>query len=103
MSKSKLVETNIYRVLKPCSNCPFTDDGKKLNLNRERVSELKEMLLNDGNFVCHKTAYNLDVDMEKSDCKQERKMCAGAYEFLKKENKLNEPMRLALRLGIETF
>jgi len=104
MSDEELVETNVYRVLKPCSNCPFTDNGEAMHLRDGRVDEIKAMLLEDkGNsFNCHKTVYNLEKDMSPYDGgKHPLKMCAGAYNFLKKEDKPNDIMQIAERLGIE--
>lgn len=98
----KHVETNVYRVLKMCPNCPFKDNGKAMHLNDGAVEEIKKDLLeNDGSFNCHKTVYNLDMEMNSCGCKQELKMCAGAYEFLKKEDKPNQQMRLAKVFGVE--
>ena len=99
---SDIVKTNIYRCIEYCPNCPFLDNGKKINLNDSRVDEIKEMLLNerDSSFNCHKTVYNLDNKMEKSE-PQALKMCYGAYKYLLKHNKPNQQMRLAERLGID--
>ena len=100
----EIVETNCYRVLKPCSNCPFVDNGKAMHLDEGRVDGLKEMLLEDsGNsFNCHKSVYNLDKNMNPYDGgTQPLKMCAGAYNFLKKMGKPNDIMQIAERLGVE--
>ncbi len=97
-----LVETNIYRVLKQCSNCPFKDNGEEIHLKAGRVDEIKKELLESdyNSFNCHKTVYNLDKDM-KNGKKQQEKMCAGAYEYLKSINRPNISMRMAASLGIE--
>lgn len=99
----EVVESNVYRVTQMCSNCPFKDNGKSIQLNEGRVEEIKEMLLEGTHksFNCHKTVYNLDVNMEPYQGTQELKMCAGAYEFLKKQGKPNAQMQIAKRLGIE--
>lgn len=99
---SNLVKTNIYRVLKPCSNCPFSDNGKKIDLVKGRVDSIKQDLLDGGHFTCHKTVYDLDINMNEANAGQTPKMCAGAYNFLKERDKPNEAMRLALKLGVET-
>ena len=104
--KQEVVKTNMYRVLEPCNNCPFTDDGKKIHLNKGRVDSIKEDLIKhpDNSFTCHKTVYNLDVDMnEITDYKQERKMCAGAFLYLKSIKKPNTMMVLAQRIGLENW
>ena len=89
------MKTNIYRCLEPCDNCPLMDDGKKIRLSPERVKEIKQDLERGENFVCHKTIY--DEGMEDSD----RRMCYGAYRYLKRLNKPNQIMQLAERLGVE--
>jgi len=99
----ELVESNEYRVLKMCSNCPFRDNGKAMHLKEGRVDQLKEMLRSDSmnSFNCHKTVYDLDTDMNTSGSNQALKMCAGAYEYLKSINQPNIQMSLAEAWGIE--
>lgn len=100
----ELVETNEYRVLKMCGNCPFRDNGKAVHLEDGRVEDIKKTLLeNDMNsFTCHKTSYNLDINMNPvTDIVQSPKMCAGAYEYLKKIGRPNIMMRLASMKGID--
>lgn len=100
----ELVESNIYRVTKMCSNCPFRDNGKAIHLEEGRVDQIKAYLLSDdqGSFSCHKTAHNLDTEMNGYKGEpQKPKMCAGAYEYLKKEGRPNLMMRLAVSMGIE--
>lgn len=94
-----IVKTNIWRVLEMCANCPFKDDGEAIHLDEVRVTSIKSDLLNGGNFVCHKTAYGLDVNMEPTDEPQTPKMCAGAYLYLKKMGMPNQIMQLAGRMG----
>lgn len=98
----KIVKSNIYRCTEFCPNCPFKDNGKKINLHKDRVKELKKMLLTeeDSSFNCHKTVYNLDNEMQKTEV-QDLKMCYGA--FLVKANKkvLNKQMRLALSWNLD--
>ena len=97
-----IVKTNAFRCLEHCPNCPFLDDGKAMHLEPGRVDAIKEKLLSstDENFICHKTAYSLDNDMEPTQ-KQERKMCYGAYLFLKKKKRPNAIMQIAERLGLD--
>lgn len=102
--QTNLVETNVYRVLKMCPNCPFRDNGKAIALNDGRVDSIKDYLLESDqhSFTCHKTAYNLDLDMKPLKThKQPLKMCAGAYEFLKEQKRPNIMMRLAVLMGYE--
>ena len=76
------------------------DNGKAIMLNDGRVDEIKKELLEGGSFNCHKTVYDLDENMQATQ-KQEPKMCAGAYRFLKEKKRPNQQMQLAQRFGIE--
>lgn len=100
---TKIVKSNIYRCTEYCSNCPFLDNGKKIDLAKGRVDDIKKMLLADVNnsFNCHKTVYNLDNNMNDTE-EQDLKMCYGAYQYLKENSKQNLQMQLAQRLGIES-
>lgn len=100
--KCNLVETNNYRVLKECSNCPFKDNGEAMHLEDGRVSEIKKYLLESdhNSFNCHKTVYNLDKNMKNTPVQKE-KMCAGAYKYLKNAGKPNIAMKLAEAIGEE--
>lgn len=99
MSNSKGPE--IYRRLKCCGNCPFLDNGKAINLRDGRVDEIKENLIKDETFSCHKTVYNLGENMETLEEEISLKMCYGAYQYLKSINKPNQIMQVALRMGIK--
>ena len=98
---NELVNSNAFRVLKMCSNCPFKDNGKAMHLEEGRVNEIKESLKSDpmNSFNCHKTVYDLDVNMN-STHKQDLKMCAGAYEYLKGINQPNLHMNIARAMGL---
>lgn len=84
-----------------CPNCPFRDDGKAINLEPGRISHIKQELRDGESFSCHKTVYDLDLEMNFTDEPQTRKMCAGAYEYLKKIKKPNQIMQVAKRLGYD--
>ncbi len=92
----------IYRCTNYCKNCPFKDNGKAIHLEEGRVDQIKATLLKSDNesFNCHKTAYNLDEDMNPT-LPQKLKMCYGAYLYLKEQNKPNLQMKLATHLGME--
>jgi len=96
------MDASIYRCQKHCNNCPFLDDGKKIGLEPGRVDEIKKALLEDDKetFVCHKTAYDLDENMEPTE-PQDRKMCYGAYLYLKKMKRPNLSMKIAYAMGID--
>lgn len=101
-SNKTRVPTNIYRCLTYCPNCPFKDNGKKINLHKNRVAEIKKLLLasDHNSFNCHKTVYDLDNTMQPTE-EQKLKMCYGAYKFLKEQGVYNMAMRLALIYGID--
>jgi len=90
----------IYRCSDYCNNCPFKDNGAAMELRDGRVDDIKKMLLRGGSFNCHKTVYNLDENMQETS-PQDLKMCYGAYKYLKDNNKPNQVMQIAKRLGIE--
>lgn len=88
------LHSNMYRITKMCSNCPFRNDEHAIHLSEGRLDGIKKALLRRENFVCHKTVYSDDKN-------QKRLMCAGAYEFLISEEKPNQIMQIAERLGVE--
>ena len=99
---TEIVKTNIYRCLEYCPNCPFKDNGKKIDLVNGRVKELVQMLIHEENssFNCHKTVYNLDNEMQETE-HQELKMCYGAFLLKAKKQVLNLQMKLALSYDID--
>jgi len=97
-----IVKTNIYRCTEYCPNCPFLDEGKAIGLNEGRVDSIKEKLResDEESFTCHKTAYNLNNEMDSSE-PQAPKMCYGAFKYLQKIGKPNIMMRLAKSMGVD--
>jgi len=90
------METNIYRCTEPCDNCPFINRDA-LHISEERLDEIKADLDAGGNFICHKTAYP-DVFNEED---IGRRMCYGAWKYLKDAGKPNQIMQIAERLGTD--
>lgn len=97
-----IVKTNIYRCLEHCLNCPFLDNGLAMSLKSDRLDSIKSKLRESDaeSFLCHKTIYNLNNEMKNSE-QQDLKMCKGAYDYLKRIEKPNIAMRLALSLKID--
>ena len=89
------MKPEIYRCLKLCKSCPFIDNGKTMHLRKGRMDSIKKSLLNGENFVCHETIYN------KNTGPKDKRMCYGAYKFLKDKNKPNQIMQIAERLGVK--
>lgn len=79
----------------PCSNCPFRKDINPY-LNKARVRDLEKSLISkQESFVCHKTSHKLGAPKDKDE-----NHCAGALIVMEKENKPNQMMRIAERLGL---
>jgi len=75
---------------RPCSNCPFRNDGAGVELREGRLQHIVNGLLADDTrtFVCHKT---LD---------SERMTCAGAVGVMSKAGRLPVIARLGLVYGV---
>lgn len=79
-----------FDLKRPCKDCPFLcGSSTNMSLSESRMNEIKEGLLNDSSFTCHKT---LDLPRNK------QQHCAGAMIFLERLNKPNQMMRIAERL-----
>ena len=87
------VETNVWRVLKPCKDCPVEYGDKAMSLKKGRVAEIKKALRDGKSFSCHKTIYDEGYDAPK--------FCAGAYNYLKRLKKPNQIMQIAERMGFD--
>ena len=57
-----------------------------MHLKKGRMDDRKKNLLNGENFICHELLY-----LEE---KSTKKMCAGAYEYLREQNKPNHIMNV---------
>lgn len=79
----------------PCVDCPFVE-GSSTNgsLHDDRIPEIKNDLMRDYSFTCHKTI-NYD---ERNTSKEQH--CVGAALWLEKQDRPNQSMRIAGRLGI---
>ena len=102
MGREIAKDGSIYRCLKYCSNCPFKDNGKAINLQKGRVDSIKEELLGSpqNSFNCHKTVYNLDDQMQPTE-EQKLKMCYGAFRFLLENGSSNQQMQIAYRMDLD--
>lgn len=81
-----------FNMTKPCVDCPFIV-GSRTNrtLAEGRIESIVEDIMNDKSFTCHKT-------LEMPSRKQEH--CAGALIYLEREDRPNQIMRIAERIGI---
>jgi hypothetical protein len=74
----------------PCIDCPFIKGSRtNVTLAEGRIEEIVDDLRKDKSFTCHKTLE-----------KPKEQHCAGALIFLEKENRPNQMMRIAERLGM---
>lgn len=80
-----------FRMTKPCKDCPFrVGSSTHATLVEGRIEGIVEDLRNNHSFTCHKT-------LEKPSMEQEH--CAGALIFLEREDRPNQIMRIAERIG----
>lgn len=92
--------SNVFRIKRPCANCPWRKDSVKGWLGKERAEELaRSVVFGDSPFWCHKTT---QFTADESDEGEEYSMkggeafCAGALIL---EKKVNRGGNFAIRLG----
>lgn len=90
----------LFRIKKPCSNCPFRNDGKAINLSDARFEEIVASITQDDSttFPCHKTVY----DENGNTLKGKSSYCVGAMAYLYKAKQPNIAMRLGIAMGLTT-
>lgn len=82
----------MFNLKQPCVECPFVK-GSMTNqsLSENRMKDIvNDILVKDLSFQCHKTI-KLSLDKHEH--------CAGAILYLERENKPNQIMRIAERIG----
>jgi hypothetical protein len=86
-----------FNLKQPCGACPFRTDQHAF-LDPERAREIADHLLAGDSFHCHKT---LDYSSEDGSGETTSKSmhCAGAMIVLEHEERPNQIMRIAERLG----
>lgn len=95
---------NLYRLKRPCGNCPFRDD-KPFYLPPKRAASIARDLRDGNAFHCHKTTYggSWTYDEEGNERRYlvggTEAMCAGALITMQKEGLLNMVSRLGIFLG----
>lgn len=84
----------MFTLKRPCADCPFRKDtGHLFGLREERIREIVEAAA----FQCHKT---LGVDDEGEHTPGTHpQQCAGLMALLHRENRPNQIMQVATRLG----
>lgn len=80
----------------PCPHCPFRTDIRGY-LRPERMEEIIDALLDGGTFTCHKTTVPDEEDGMVDGPNAQH--CAGALIFLEHQERPNQMMRIAERLG----
>jgi hypothetical protein len=89
-------EEMMFRLKRPCANCPFRrTQGKLFGLGRERVEEIVEAIA----FQCHKTVDYEVEDDEPPKPGDKPQQCAGLMAVLHREGRPNQIMQIAIRLG----
>lgn len=118
MTSSNPPKGSIYTLKSPCANCPFRSD-KPFHLDSDRVKEIADSLRDlpeapGGTFYCHTTVdYGSRVGEQVQDAEDDAeadafdgritsrsRACAGALATLEKEQRPNQIMRIAERLGL---
>jgi hypothetical protein len=80
-----------WRMLSPCSQCPFVNKDMANTLRPGRLSEIKDGLRTDGHFICHKTSRACGDGSNRQ--------CAGAIAWQEKRGYYpNQLARIAMRL-----
>lgn len=84
-----------FDLIRPCANCPFRTDHPGY-LRAERAEEIADALLSGATFTCHKTnEFGEEGTIETSSSQH----CAGALIFLESQDRPNQLMRIAERIG----
>jgi hypothetical protein len=92
--------TSRYTLPGPCSNCPFRNDQPSY-LRPERVIEIGTALLNQEDFMCHKTVEYVEDDegMTEGITAPKTRACGGAMATLAREGKGTQMQRITERVG----
>lgn len=91
-----------FDLTSPCNECPFRNDGVPFGLAEERVWEI--LGGNDAHpwptpsFPCHKTLHYDNGGKGRAHYKSQQ--CAGVMIILTRENRLNDILQVAERLGV---
>jgi hypothetical protein len=90
-----------YTMTKPCKNCPFRTDIAGY-LSPARAREIAAGLLSGATFTCHKTNEFEEGDEGWTETVEtpSSQHCGGALIFLEKQERPNQMMRIAERLGL---
>ncbi|MEC0225926.1 hypothetical protein [Paenibacillus alba] len=81
-----------FNLRRPCKDCPFIQ-GSRTNttLAEGRIESIVSDLMDGMTFACHKT-----IEFKSS----EQEHCAGALQYLEREERPNQLMRIAERIGL---
>jgi len=97
---------SLFRLKKPCSNCPFLKEGA-IELQPGRLDGIVKHLLADdwSTFRCHKTVHNKKTGGEWDDVGRyhasgKEAMCMGAAVYLEKLGRPTVAMRIAMLSGM---
>lgn len=81
-----------FELKQPCKDCPFLKGScTNLTLSEGRIEGIVHDIRAGASFTCHKT-----LELHSS----EQQHCAGALVFLEKEERPNQIMRIAERIGL---
>lgn len=84
-----------FDLKKPCKDCPFIKGSStNISLAEGRIPGIVQDLRQDKSFTCHKT---LEAP------RHDQQHCAGALIYLEREQRPNQMMRIAERLGLYDY
>ena len=93
-----------FALTRPCSDCPFRNDGKAIDLQSGRREEIIEALLRGqtSTFHCHKSVYRDDGRNHDEDGEfvpNDVCHCPGAAAVARKCGRDTQMVQIATRLG----
>lgn len=87
----------MFDLKSPCVNCPFRKGmGSRFQLSPGRLAEIQSATA----FQCHKTVhYDAEPDNQAARAGDRPQQCAGLMAVLAREDRPNQIMQIAVRLG----
>lgn len=97
-------DRKLFKLKKPCANCPFRNDDQAIELSPGRLESIaSEITQGDGKlFFCHKTLSGDTNDEDEGESYtpgEKDAVCAGALAFQLKHGRVPIPARFAFITG----
>lgn len=93
-----------FALKRPCTNCPFRNDDRAIELNEGRKDEIMLSILKGDNpsFSCHKTIYSDSYNVIDKSPPREPSVCPGAAAVARKFGRDMVIIQVATRMGVIT-